>query len=440
VHRDVKPSNLFLTRTGTVKVLDLGLALLTFEGPSGEPTATGQMLGTIDYVAPEQTLDTRQVDIRADLYSLGCTLYKLLTGTPPFGDISNAMQKIRAHSEKPFPPLTALRDDVPEGVLSLLERLSAKDPNDRPESPLDLVEEIEPYCEGADLGRLALVALGEDPDSSPIEPRKTTGSSTRNPVPASGSTTRQAERKSEPAVTAPRQWPLLPGLLVASALVLGLGMYVGTFFSPQQAVPGKLRIDSGQHPVLVSILKGEFEHQVTLHDKVPNLEFDLEPGDDYVLWIIDPGSQLTLKKDPFRIKDGETQTVDLRTEINKLPVPVDLPPIELTVLVEQISQEIATYMAAHKLQTYLIDRVSLPSAHPQLIPKGQMERWLETGIERAGLTRVDETEGPQTTISGRISVQSEKMTVRILVADSAGNELQTIEKAVPFSILAPEPH
>ena len=84
VHRDIKPGNLMLSRRGEVKVMDLGLALLSeaHHGNRRELTATGQMMGTIDYMAPEQGGDSHEVDIRADIYSLGATLYKLLTGEP----------------------------------------------------------------------------------------------------------------------------------------------------------------------------------------------------------------------------------------------------------------------------------------------------------------------------------------------------------------------
>jgi serine/threonine protein kinase len=108
VHRDVKPSNLMLSREGTVKLLDLGLALLDAGQPqSGERTAAGTALGTADYISPEQVSDCHAVDIRSDIYSLGCTLYKLLTGRAPFvgPQFQTPMSKMMAHVAKSPPPI-----------------------------------------------------------------------------------------------------------------------------------------------------------------------------------------------------------------------------------------------------------------------------------------------------------------------------------------------
>jgi serine/threonine protein kinase len=105
VHRDVKPSNLLLTWQGQLKLADLGLALLHEGERSGDAvTAAGQMMGTPDFMAPEQGLESHTVDIRADLYSLGCTLYALVAGHPPFAGRSGSYAKIKAHIEEPAPP------------------------------------------------------------------------------------------------------------------------------------------------------------------------------------------------------------------------------------------------------------------------------------------------------------------------------------------------
>ena len=131
VHRDVKPSNIMLARSGEVKLLDLGLAGFYAEGGTGvsggrgrlagvhndeEMTGTGQAMGTADYMAPEQASDSRTVDIRADIYSLGCTLYKLLTGRAPFSGPRTArtLEKLKAHVHQPAPPIRQLVPDVPE--------------------------------------------------------------------------------------------------------------------------------------------------------------------------------------------------------------------------------------------------------------------------------------------------------------------------------------
>ncbi|MDA1161920.1 MAG: serine/threonine-protein kinase, partial [Planctomycetota bacterium] len=131
VHRDLKPSNLMLTRGGTVKILDLGLAQVGSKMDSvdrPELTSTGQIMGTFDYLAPEQATDTRNVDIRADIYGLGCTLFKLLTGRAPYSAQGpmTAYQRIRAHLEDPIPSAAASRADVPAELDSLLEKMLAK--------------------------------------------------------------------------------------------------------------------------------------------------------------------------------------------------------------------------------------------------------------------------------------------------------------------------
>jgi PAS domain S-box-containing protein len=151
VHRDLKPSNLMLTWSGQLKLLDLGLARLYSDDPNSEElTHSGQVLGTADYMAPEQARDTRMIDIRSDLYSLGCTLFKLLTGSAPFSgpEYETLYQKLMAHAEIPAPPIRQHRPQVPEPLEAVLIRLLAKDPVNRFDTPAQVVEAIAPLTIG----------------------------------------------------------------------------------------------------------------------------------------------------------------------------------------------------------------------------------------------------------------------------------------------------
>ena len=151
VHRDIKPANLMLDRGGAVKLLDMGLARMHqtgfFNAQSDNITrhyGDQNILGTADYIAPEQALNSQAADTRADLYSLGGTFYFLLTGEPPFA-CGSLTQKLMWHQIKPPTPIRSLRPEVPEGVEALLLRLLAKEPADRPQTPREVAEALAPW-------------------------------------------------------------------------------------------------------------------------------------------------------------------------------------------------------------------------------------------------------------------------------------------------------
>lgn len=137
IHRDLKPSNLMVTPRDQVKVLDLGLALVEGEAATDREIIGGKgyVVGTMDYVAPEQTKDAVNVGPRADLYSLGCTLFFALTGQPPFPG-GTAQDKIRRHRKEAPRPVQDLNPLVPAEFAAVVHQMLAKDPDERPASAL----------------------------------------------------------------------------------------------------------------------------------------------------------------------------------------------------------------------------------------------------------------------------------------------------------------
>lgn len=147
VHRDIKPSNLLIDHAGMVKVLDLGLARVDlFADKSGnavsELTEHGTLLGTIDYMSPEQAMDPKGADGRADIYSLGCTLFFLLTGRSVYGGTTIA-EKIVAHREHPIPSLCDLVKGIPQELELLFHQMVAKQPEDRLQTMEDVIRSLE---------------------------------------------------------------------------------------------------------------------------------------------------------------------------------------------------------------------------------------------------------------------------------------------------------
>ncbi len=184
VHRDIKPSNLMLVRSGNravIKILDFGLAKVRRERPAdGALTAAGQWLGTPEFIAPEQIHDARQADIRADIYSLGCTFYYLLTGRPPF-QATTRYEIYQAHHSMDAPLVNLVRPDVPVELAVLVATMMAKEPEKRFQTPKELAQALVPF-----LKKETLASQQSKPENSrgyATMPQQPSGATERVPRP-----------------------------------------------------------------------------------------------------------------------------------------------------------------------------------------------------------------------------------------------------------------
>ncbi|QEG00876.1 Serine/threonine-protein kinase PrkC [Stieleria maiorica] len=172
VHRDIKPSNLMLRRDGEVKILDFGLAQDSrWDGEMAELTTVGQLMGTLDYMSPEQAEQPTAVDYRADLYSLGATLFRLLTGRAPLAaapDLS-PLAKLRLLANHRPPRLDALRDELPPELVELTASLLSG-ADQRPASASHVAESLSQFCVGCDLAGLVDQASAALPADATAEP------------------------------------------------------------------------------------------------------------------------------------------------------------------------------------------------------------------------------------------------------------------------------
>jgi serine/threonine protein kinase len=176
IHRDIKPGNILVDRSGVVKILDMGLARFFRDEHDLLTKKYSETLGTADYLAPEQALDSHRVDVRADIYSLGATFYFLLTGVPPFPD-GTVVQKLTWHQTRQPTPIRQRRAEVPVEIAAIVERMMMKDVATRFASPAEVLVALEPFVQTP----IPAPSENELPQLSPAA-RMQTGFATPSPV------------------------------------------------------------------------------------------------------------------------------------------------------------------------------------------------------------------------------------------------------------------
>lgn len=212
IHRDLKPSNLVLDTKGTVKILDMGLARVLDNdgGDNNRLTQSGTVMGSCEFMAPEQAVDVRKADQRSDIYSLGCTFYFLLTGKTVFrGD--SALEQLMGHAKKPAPSLLERRPEVPKQVDALFQKMLAKRPDDRYQTARELQAALKACLPGSENMQLQSLA-------------------SRTARSRGGATNRFVRPK-------PRRWFLIFLLLFLLFLALAggaIGAYIALYGMPKQ--------------------------------------------------------------------------------------------------------------------------------------------------------------------------------------------------------------
>ncbi len=292
VHRDIKPSNLMLDRSGQVKILDFGLVHLDgWQGASVELTTVGQLLGTLDYMAPEQAERAEAVDHRSDVYALGATLFRLLCGRAPFAASPNQspLEKLRLLATERPPHVATLRPEIPATLAKLIDSTLDRDPTVRPPSAAHLAEALQPFCEAADLGSL----IGTADNKTQSAPAEEFDDSPPLPCSAIPAALKRVPRKSSIGRRIVR-WAI--GMVLASAAV-----YAGIVLVLETS-KGQLVIESDNANIRVRVLSNGREYD----------EMELHPGANstrlfagqYEIEIDGPIDQYTLDKNQFTLQRG----------------------------------------------------------------------------------------------------------------------------------------
>ncbi|MDA1050670.1 MAG: protein kinase [Planctomycetota bacterium] len=295
IHRDLKPSNLMVTRAGDVKVLDLGLARVVGEQlAEDELTTIGQLMGTLDFMAPEQIENSHEVDERADIYSLGATLYKLLTGRAPHttGSGEPLLSKLRRIASDPPMPLHERAPDVPAELCELVDRMLSIHTDDRPASMDSIADSLREFCTASDLAKRVEEAVSRRGKLKRSSDAPTPGS--KSPWEAKGVRPQDGDARSAGGRRL---------LTWATAGLLLLAVAMGVVIT-LQTTAGQLVIETSTPDVEVRVLKaGQPYRNLTLKQTAESLRLG---AGEYEIEIISGADGLEIENGSYTLKRGET--------------------------------------------------------------------------------------------------------------------------------------
>jgi len=332
IHRDIKPANLLLSTEGTLKILDMGLARLSndVDAPTqAELTTTGAIMGTVDYMAPEQALSIKSVDGRADIYALGCTLHYLITGKSTYqGD--TLMSRLLAHREQPIPSLRAAIADVPEELDLVFRKMVAKKVEDRYQTVTLLIADLE-KCNHSHDQTLVIPARNDASKSTTAEVDRLSDLSAAARVTNTRTAVFQSSRPIPPENNR-NKFLLGGGLLGILAIAAGIIISMRT-------KDGTLIVEVDQSNAMVQVLDEEGRIEISQPGGDGKIKISVDPG-KHRLKVVKDGfttygqefemekngkKEITARLEPLGEKPAMVATPSAASPAPSPPVPVPVP-------------------------------------------------------------------------------------------------------------------
>lgn len=262
VHRDIKPANLLLGTDGVLKILDMGLARI--EGDTaGQAELTGSyaVMGTVDYMAPEQARSTKHADARADIYSLGCSLFYLFTGKATY-DGDTLTSKLLAHQNDPIPSLRSVRADVPEQVEAVFRKMVAKKIEDRYQTMADVIADLEKCSSGQVVNMPPPVEISDDGLTDFLKDLPASSPTIRGQTQAARANTRNGKKQ----------------LLMVGGSVVGVLILLAGLLSSFKTNDGKLIVKVNEPDAEVQVLNAAGKVEITRKGTKEPMTVSVAPG------------------------------------------------------------------------------------------------------------------------------------------------------------------